>query len=322
MAERNRTLTLSQKEIRTLRTALLQPETPLSLKHVKNQLLHGDMMQMCAMLPKQSVDLVILDPPYNLTKRFGKTSFAKRSMASYTALLSQWIEALLPALKPDASVYICGDWQSSPAIYDAASQYFTLRNRISWEREKGRGAKANWKNCHEDIWFCTVGDDFYFDVDAVKVKRRVLAPYRSADNSPKDWKEDSSGNYRLTHPSNFWNDITIPFWSMRENTDHPTQKPEKLVAKLLLASCKKNGVVLDPFSGSGTTAVVAKKLGRQFIAIEKELEYACIALKRLQHADTYPQIQGYHDGVFWERNSAPPMEKPVKSPKNRKKSAA
>ncbi|MBO7630307.1 MAG: site-specific DNA-methyltransferase, partial [Bacteroidales bacterium] len=142
------------------------------------------------------------------------------------------------------------------------------------------------------------------DVEVVKVKRRVMAPYRE-NGKPKDWTESAGGNYRLTHPSNFWDDISIPFWSMPENTDHPTQKPEKLIAKLLLASSRPGDVVLDPFLGSGTTCVVAKKLGRHFCGIEAEQEYCLWAIKRLQLADTDNSIQGYADGVFWERNTKP-----------------
>jgi len=182
-------------------------------------------------------------------------------------------------------------------------RHLHVRNRITWEREKGRGAKANWKNNTEDIWFCTRDDDYTFNLEAVKLKRKVIAPYRHADGKPKDWDESPNGNYRLTHPSNLWTDITIPFWSMQENTDHPTQKPEKLIAKLVLASSLPGDLVFDPFLGSGTTAVVAKKLGRRFCGIEMDKEYCCWALKRLQAAKSDTSIQGYSDGVFWERNT-------------------
>ena len=140
-------------------------------------------------------------------------------------------------------------------------------------------------------------------MDDVKLKRRVIAPYRSDDGTPKDWEESQNGNYRLTHPSNLWSDITIPFWSMPENTDHPTQKPEKLIAKLVVASSNPGDFVFDPFLGSGTTAVVARKLKRRFCGIELNLEYCCWAAKRLIQAETGTSIQGYVDGVFWERNS-------------------
>ena len=90
---------------------------------------------------------------------------------------------------------------------------------------------------------------------------------------------------------------------MPENTDHPTQKPEKLYAKLVLASSKKGDVVFDPFLGSGTASVVAKKLGRNFCGIELNEEYCLWAAKRLLRAETEKEIQGYKDNVFWERNS-------------------
>lgn len=107
----------------------------------------------------------------------------------------------------------------------------------------------------------------------------------------------------MTFPSNFWDDISIPYWSMPENTDHPTQKPEKLIAKLILASSRPGDWVFDPFLGSGTTAVTAKKLGRRFSGIEWNEKYCCWALKRLEIANLDSNIQGYKDGVFWERNS-------------------
>ena len=150
--------------------------------------------------------------------------------------------------------------------------------------------------------FATVSRDYTFHLDEVKVRKRVLAPYR-VDGNPKDWEETDEGRFRNTCPSNFWDDISIPYWSMPENTAHPTQKPEKLLAKLLLASSSKGDVVLDPFAGSGTTAVVAKKLGRKFVAIEQNPLYGAWAQKRLEMAETDASIQGYEDGVFWERNA-------------------
>jgi len=123
------------------------------------------------------------------------------------------------------------------------------------------------------------------------------------DGKPKDWEETKEGRFRNTYPSNFWDDISIPYWSMPENTDHPTQKPEKLVAKLLLASTRPDDVVLDPFLGSGTTSVVAKKLGRKFVGIEQEEMFCLLAERRLMQANDDKTIQGYSNGYFWERNT-------------------
>ena len=162
---------------------------------------------------------------------------------------------------------------------------------------------TNWKNCSEDIWFCTVSDNYTFNVDAVKLKRKVLAPYKDTNGNPKDWQESQHGDFRLTYPSNIWTDMTVPFWSMPENTNHPTQKPEKLLAKIILASSLPGQLVFDPFLGSGTTSVVAKKLARAYTGVEIDETYCCLAEKRLDLANTDNVIQGYSQGVFWERNA-------------------
>ena len=104
-------------------------------------------------------------------------------------------------------------------------------------------------------------------------------------------------------PSNFWDDISIPYWSMAENTGHPTQKPEKLLAKLILASSNPGDTILDPFAGAGSSLVTAKKLGRHFVGVEQSRLYTAWGVYRLQAADRDQSIQGYTDGVFWERNT-------------------
>src|SRR5205807_6643013 len=133
--------------------------------------------------------------------------------------------------------------------------------------------------------------DYTFNGAAVKLRRRVLAPYRNGDGSPKDWTRHDAGGFRDTHPSNIWTDISVPFWSMPENTDHPTQKPEKLIAKLILASSRPGDIVFDPFLGSGTTSVVAKKLNRRFVGVEIDEAYCCLAEKRLALVERDNSIQ-------------------------------
>lgn len=309
----NRTLTLTDDDRVRLRDRLLHdlPSTPLV--QLPQGTIWGDSMAWATVLPQQSVDLLILDPPYNLDKTFNSQKFSRRTVEEYTAWLNQVMVTLLPLLKPTATVYICGDWLSSISIFNVASAYLMVRSRITWEREKGRGARSNWKNASEDIWFCTVSENYTFNVEAVKLRRKVLAPYRHADGAPKDWHQTQAGNFRDTHPSNLWTDITVPFWSMPENTRHPTQKSEKLLARLILASTHPGDVVLDPFLGSGTTSVVAKKLGRRYLGIEQDEEYCLLSERRLEQAETHPDIQGWVDGVFWERNTLPPI--PVRNRK-------
>jgi site-specific DNA-methyltransferase (adenine-specific) len=302
-ASRNRTLTISENEREMLKKRLFFPiNGKMTVSQIVNKTICGDLFEIADQLPAEFVDLLIIDPPYNLDKNFHGFKFSKSSDEAYLEYLKSWFPKIIRTLKPTGSVYMCGDWKSTFCLYQIMRDHTIIRNRIIWQREKGRGAKANWKNAAEDIWFGTKGDDYYFNVDAVKQKRKVIAPYKE-NGKPKDWEETDLGNFRLTYPSNFWDDISIPYWSMPENTDHPTQKPEKLIAKLILASCPEDGIALDPFLGSGTSSVVAKKLGRKFVGIEINEEYCCWAEKRLLLSDNDNNIQGYSSGVFWERNT-------------------
>lgn len=302
-APNNRTLQLTPEERDRLRQHLLEIIPGQDLVEPPSGTLQGNCLTIAPSLPQGFVDLLILDPPYNLSKNFNGRRFSRRTVEEYTHWLDTVVAALIPLLKPTASIYLCGDWFSSTSIFTVASSYFTIRNRITWEREKGRGARANWKNASEDIWFCTCSDTYTFNVEAVKLRRRVIAPYRQGNGVPKDWQTTPQGNFRDTHPSNLWTDISVPFWSMPENTVHPTQKSEKLIAKLILASTQPGDFVFDPFLGSGTTSVVARKLNRKYLGIELDPDYCLLAEKRLELAASCPSIQGFADGVFWERNT-------------------
>ena len=273
------------------------------LDSVLDKTILGDTFSVLPLLPRKFADLLIVDPPYNLDKDFHGRKFRHLSGERYAQYTETWLKAVLPLLKDHASVYVCCDWTSTPAVTAVLQKYLLIRNRITWQREKGRGALSNWKNAMEDIIFATVSRNYTFNVDAVKIRRRVIAPYK-VDGRPKDWEETENGNFRNTFPSNFWDDISVPYWSMPENTAHPTQKPEKLLAKLILASSREGDVVLDPFSGSGSTLVTAKKLKRLYVGIEQNAQYCVWTEKRLEMADDDPSIQGYADGVFWERNTA------------------
>lgn len=300
MSLRNKTINTTVAEGAEYLARCLTADDLRAGKSALDATVNGDMRTVCPLLAPGCADLIIADPPYNLTRSYDGTAFRRRGAAEYEVYTRAWLAAVEPLLSPRGSIYVCCDWQSSLVIGRVLGEMFTVRSRITWQREKGRGAKRNWKNSMEDVWFATRGAQYTFNLDAVRQRRRVIAPYRDG-GQPKDWVESADGGYRDTCPSNFWDDITVPFWSMAENTAHPTQKPEKLLAKIILASSDPGGTVLDPFLGSGTTSVAAKKLGRHYIGIEFEPRYCVWAEQRLERADTDRRIQGY-DGVFYSRN--------------------
>lgn len=306
-AGRNKTITVSDDEYRALAERVLTIP-PTDDGQWENTIVNADLLEIIDLIPDNIADLIIVDPPYNLSKDFNGLSFSKMKSEKYGDYLRTWFYKVCDKLKPTGTLYMCGDWKCTSLLQSILEERLTVINRITWQREKGRGAKNNWKNSMEDIWVAVKDiHHYYFDVESVKVKRRVRAPYKE-NGMPKDWEATGDGKFRLTYPSNFWDDISIPFWSMPENTDHPTQKPEKLYAKLILASSREGDFVFDPFMGSGTAPVVAKKLGRRYLGVEINNEYCLWAVKRLLRAEVTPEIQGYSDGVFWERNSLNPVK--------------
>lgn len=301
-SSRNKTIDISIEEGQHFLDRTITLKESLPIEDLTNKTIVGDTFEALKNVPPESIDLIIVDPPYNLSKNYHGNKFNKRNNEAYQKYTNDWLDLVIPLLKPNGTLYVCCDWESGMVIGDVLSEKITIKNRITWQREKGRGAKTNWKNGMEDIWYCVKGADYTFNVDDVKLRKKVITPYRE-NGEPKDWEETEGGNFRDTYPSNFWGDITIPFWSMPENTAHPTQKPEKLIAKLILASSNKGDIVLDPFLGSGTTSVVAKKLDRLYVGIEQNPQYAIWSEKRLETAETNKTIQGYTNGRFWDRNT-------------------
>lgn len=307
-AGRNRTIDMSVEAGQCYLDRCIRITQKTDLDGILNKTIIGDTFEVLPLLPEAFVDLLIVDPPYNLDKSFNGKKFKKTTDELYEEYTEKWITMVKPLLKPNASIYVCCDWATSPSIYKVLKKHFLIQNRITWQREKGRGALTNWKNGMEDIWFATNSKSYTFNVESVKIRRKVIAPYK-VDGKPKDWDQTPEGNFRNTYPSNFWDDISIPYWSMPENTAHPTQKSEKLLAKLILASSNPGDVVFDPFLGSGSTSVTAKKLGRKYVGVEMTEQYCVWAEKRIEMSDQDSSIQGYTDGVFWERNTTSMQKK-------------
>jgi site-specific DNA-methyltransferase (adenine-specific) len=255
----------------------------LSMDTITNKIIMGDTLSIIKKLPDNFIDLLITDPPYNLTKKYNNKTFNRTVDEEYEKWFESFICELPRIMKPNGSLYFCGDFRTTPIYYNVLKKYFFIQSRITWQREKGRGAKKNWKNNIEDIYFCTMDKSEYtFNLDKVMVKKKVIAPYRDENGDAKDWFCENGEKYRYTCPSNIWTDITVPYWSMKENTEHPAQKPEKLIERLVEASSNEGDLVFDLFLGSGTTAVVSKKLKRLYSGIELDEGYCLLAEERIE----------------------------------------
>lgn len=301
-ASMNRTITLTEEERYTYKDYISN-----KFKLNENSVICGDFFEINSQIPDKYVDLILIDPPYNITKKYGENTFKAMSDDEYFNYVLKIFKHCLRVLKDNGTMYVCGDWKTS-YIQRKALEYLENQeicdviNRITWSRDKGRGANNNWKNNIEDIYMVVKDKNNYtFNIDAVKMKKTVLAPYKDKNGNNKDWRDDGEGAYRMTCPSNIWFDITVPFWSMAENTDHPTQKSEKLYAKLILASSNKDDIVYEPFAGVFTGCVTAQKLERNWFGVEYENEYCLLGQKRLCLAKINNTIQGYEDGVFRDK---------------------
>ena len=279
-SKRNKTITVTSSDRKSLPIVKLKTANLSAVDELKNQIYFGNALEEIKKLPNEFIDLIVTDPPYTIKKNFGKGTISTDKQ-NFTLWCEQWIKECQRLIKPNGSIYICINWEASSIIESILKKYFKIRNRITWKRDKGRGAKKNWKNNLEDVWFATKSGDYTFNLDQVKIKKQVIAPYVDQSGQPKDWQEINGEKFRFTHPSNIWTDLVVPFWSMPENTEHPTQKPEKLIERIILASSNEDDLVFDPFMGSGTTAVVAKKLGRKYLGFEIEKKYYFLAQKRL-----------------------------------------
>ena len=301
----NRTLTLTESDYKLYRSKIeVQDELGQELR---NKIIKGDVLEILTKFNDNKFNLIIIDPPYNLSKNFGDVNFEQKSYEDYWEYMNSWLNECVNKLAPNGTMYICSDWKTSPIIYNVLRSYehddrCYIMNRITWARDKGRGSEKNWKNNIEDIYMVVKDkNDYVFNADKVKIQKRVLAPYKDKNGNNKDWEDTEEGAMRMTYCSNIWNDITIPFWSMPENTPHPTQKSEKLYARLILASSNEDDLIFEPFAGVCTAGVVAQKLNRRSISIEIDEKWCMYGLKRLDLAKLNPKIQGYEEGIFRDK---------------------
>jgi len=261
-------------------------------------------------IKNNSVDLFFLDPPYYISGNKKEINLENGDRSDWDSQWKtkeefyNWIENMLKMaytqLKENGSMYLCISWQHSHMFHILLEKVgFTIQNRITWKRDKGRGSRSNWKSMHEDVFFATKHPSNYkFNIDDVMFEKEVIAPYRNEDGTPKDWWENEDGKkVRMTYPGNIWLDLCVPYWSMNEVKSyakskkspnniyekHNTQKPKDLVKRCILASSDKGDLVVDYFSGSGTTAVASAELERESIVFEINKTYIEMLETRLKN---------------------------------------
>jgi site-specific DNA-methyltransferase (adenine-specific) len=220
-----------------------------------------------ARIPDGSIDLILTDPPYNLGKDYGNAS-DQQSVDDYLAWTERWIDIALPKLKPNGSLYIFLTWRFTPEIFVMLKKRMTMMNEIIWDRRVPSmgGSVRSFSSVHDTIGFFVKRKDYYFDLDAVRI------PYDAATKKAR------------SNPKDLWS-VSRLHREHAERVDHPTQKPLEIIERMLKASCPPDGVVLDPFMGSGTTALAARRLGRRFTGFELNPAYCEVIGQRLAALD-------------------------------------
>jgi site-specific DNA-methyltransferase (adenine-specific) len=251
-------------------------------------LLNLDFFEGIARVRDASVDLVVADPPYGLGKDYGNDSDRLNGEA-YLDFSRRWIDAVVPKLKTTGSLYVFLTWQYSPEVFSYLKSRLLMVNEIIWDRKVPSmgGSTRKFSSVHDTIGLFAKSRDYYFNVDSVRIpydpetkKARTRSIFVG-----KKWLEVGY------NPKDLWS-VTRLHRQDPERADHPTQKPLEIIERMVLASSPPEGRVLDPFMGSGTTAVAAVKHGRRFTGFEINPEYFATAKQRLCSLDEEPARAG------------------------------
>ncbi len=248
-------------------------------QHKCHKIFHGDALAVLEKnIPAASVDLIFADPPYNVGKQFGSFIDKWSSSEQYIDWCKKWISLCISKLTSTGSIYVMTSTQAMPYIDIYLRKQLNILSRIMWCYDSsGVQAKKYYGSMYEPIIYCVKNLKHYtFNAEAIEVEaktgaQRRLFDYRKTIPAPYNTKKI---------PGNAWNFPRVRY-RMNEYENHPTQKPEILLERIILASSNVGDVVLDPFAGSFTTCAVAKKLNRLTIGIESQSEYIDIGLRRV-----------------------------------------
>ncbi|MDQ8188590.1 adenine-specific DNA-methyltransferase [Pelagicoccus sp. SDUM812002] len=232
----------------------------------------------------ESVDLLFVDPPYNIGKNFNGCLDKWASDEDYMSWCKTWLDLCIQKVKPNGSMYFMASTQCMPYFDLYLREQVSILSRIVWSYDSsGVQAKKYYGSLYEPILFCVKNQkDYKFNPDSILVEaktgaKRKLIDYRGGTPKPYNTKKV---------PGNVWNFPRVRY-RMDEYENHPSQKPESLLERIILASSDEGDLVLDPFSGTFTTSSVAARLNRKSIGIEQDLEYFKAGLRRTGVASHY-----------------------------------
>ena len=239
---------------------------------------HGDCLNVLAEIPSSTIDLIFADPPYNIGKKFAGFVDSWPSVSEYTKWCYRWLEDCIRILKPTGSMYVMTSTQSMPYLDIWLRERINIMSRIVWHYDSsGVQAKSHFGSLYEPILHCTKNKKVYtFNANDIAVEART-----GAVRNLIDYRKKIPTRYNAKKvPGNAWY-IPRVRYRMAEYEEHPAQKPEALMERIVKASSNSGDVVLDPFAGTFTTSAVAQRLGRISIGIEPQVDFIKIGIRRL-----------------------------------------
>lgn len=248
-------------------------------------LILGNSLEVLSYMKSGSIHLIFADPPYNIGKDFGNNKDSWRGTSSYIEWCKLWIDQCMRILKDDGTMYLMTATQNMPYIDVYCSEKYHVLSRIVWTYDSsGIQSKKIFGSLYEPILMINkcAKNSYVFNSQSIMVEtitgaKRKLMDYRKTPPMPYNTKKV---------PGNVWYYPRVRY-RMAEYENHPTQKPEALLERIILASSNEGDIVLDPFSGSFTTANVALKLKRKAIGIELNEAFFKIGLRRTQITNEY-----------------------------------
>jgi len=273
--------------------AQLDPRVPiLFYSHPNGEIWVGDAVAWLASVPSESADLIFADPPYNIGKAEWDTFESQQQYVNWSL---EWIQQAGRVLKPTGTLYICGFSEILADLKLPALRFFCGCRWLVWHYKNKANLGSDWGRAHESILHLRKSRAFTFNTDNVRIpygNHTLTYPDHPQAETSQYGKGAARGRLWRPHPRGAKpkDVIEIPTTcnGMHEKTPHPTQKPEELLRKIVLASSNPGDLVIDPFLGSGTTAVVAEQLGRKWRGCDISLEYGHWAARRIELVENWP----------------------------------